>query len=153
LAGPAEYRAGEIIERAGGHLGATALAIDNMAAHGMQGRGVMIDLEAHCGRGEKYVSYDELMRVMETDKVVVEAGDLVCLRTGYDRVILGMNKHPDPAVLKANPGAGLDGRDERLLNWITKSGLVALISDNVAVEAHPSRPCEGEDLCASLPLH
>ena len=153
IAGPVEYRAGEIIERAGGHLGATALAIDNMAAHGMQGRGVMIDLEAHFGRGEKYVSYDELMRVIEADKVAVEAGDLVCLRTGYDRVILGMNKHPDPTVLKANPGAGLDGGDERLLNWITKSGLVALISDNVAVEAHPSRPCEGEDLCASLPLH
>ena len=145
IAGPVEYRAGEIIERAGGHLGATALAIDNMAAHGMQGRGVMIDLEAHFGRGE--------MRVMQADKVEVEAGDLVCLRTGYDRVILGMNKHPDPTVLKANPGAGLAGGDERLLNWITKSGLVALISDNVAVEAHPSRPCEGEDLCASLPLH
>ena len=104
------------------------------------------------GRGEKYVGYDELMRVMEADKVEIEEGDLVCLRTGYDRVILGMNKNPDPAVLKANPGAGLDGRDERLLNWISKSGLVALISDNVAVEAHPSRPCT-EDLCASLPLH
>jgi len=152
IAGPVEYRDGKIIERAGGHLGATALSIDNMAAKGMQGRGVMIDLEPHFGRGEKYVGYDELMRVMEADKVEVEEGDLVCLRTGYDRVILDMNKNPDPAVLKANPGAGLDGRDERLLNWIAKSGLVALISDNVAVEAHPSRPCT-EDLCASLPLH
>ena len=64
-----------------------------------------------------------------------------------------MGKDPDPAVVKANPGAALDGRDERLLNWITKSGLVALISDNVAVEAMPSRPCEGEDHCAFLPLH
>ena len=153
IAGPVEYRDGQIIERPGGHLGATALSIDNMAAKGMQGRGVMIDLEHHFGRGEKFVGYDELMRVMEADKVEVEEGDLVCLRTGYDRVILGMHKDPDPEVLKANPGAGLDGRDERLLNWITKSGLVALISDNVAVEGHPSRPCEGEDLCASLPLH
>src|SRR5258708_40292422 len=93
------------------------------------------------------------MRGMQAGKVEVEEGDAVCLRPGYGRVILGMNKKPDPAVLKANPGAGLDGRDERLLNWITQSGLVALISDNVAVEAHPSRPCEGEDLCASLPLH
>ena len=31
--------------------------------------------------------------------------------------------------------------------------MVALISDNRAVEASPSRPCEGEDHCASLPLH
>jgi hypothetical protein len=64
-----------------------------------------------------------------------------------------MNKQPDPVVLAANPGAGLDGRDERLLNWITRSGVVALISDNRAVEQMPSRPCEGEDVCASLPLH
>ena len=101
----------------------------------MQGRGVMIDLEAHFGRGEKFVSYDELMRIMEADKVEVEEGDLVCFRTGYDRVILGMNKHPDAATLAANPCAALDGRDERILNWITKSGVVALISDNRAVES------------------
>jgi kynurenine formamidase len=124
-----------------------------MAAHGMQGRGVMIDLEHHCGRGENFVGYEQLMRIMEADKVEVEEGDLVCLRTGYDRVILDMNKSPDAAVLAANPGAGLDGRDERLLNWITRSGVVALISDNRAVEQMPSRPCEGEDHCASLPLH
>ena len=153
IAGPVEYRGGEVLEREGGHLGATALSIDNMAARGMQGSGVMIDLEAHFGRGPKLVSYDELMRVMEQDRVTVEEGDLVCLRTGFDRMILAQNKNPDPAVVAANPGAALDGRDERLLNWITRSGLVALISDNVAVEALPSRPCEGEDHCAFLPLH
>jgi hypothetical protein len=112
----------------------------------------MIDLEVHFGRGEKFVSYDELMRIMDADKVEVEAGDLVCFRTGYDRVILGMNRNPDPKVLEANPCAALDGRDERILNWITKTGAVALISDNRAVEASPSRPCT-EDHCASLPLH
>ena len=152
IAGPVEYQGGEVVERPGGHLGATALSIDNMAAHGVQGRGVMIDLEAHFGHGEKFVGYDELMRVIDEDGVAVEEGDLVCLRTGFDRVILGMNKEPDPVVLRANPGAGLDGRDQRLLDWITRSGLVALISDNVAVEALPSRPC-AEEHCAYLPLH
>jgi kynurenine formamidase len=135
------------------HVGALALGIENLAAHPVQGRGVMIDLEAHCGGGESFVGYDQLMRIMEADKVEVEEGDLLCFRTGYDRAILGMNKQPDAATLAANPGAGLDGRDERLLNWITKSGVVALISDNRAVEQMPSRPCEGEDVCASLPLH
>ena len=112
----------------------------------------MIDLEAHFGRGGKFVSFDELMRIMDADKVTVEEGDLVCFRTGYDRVILGMNKNPDTATLEQYPCAALDGRDERILNWITRSGVVALISDNRAVEASPSRPCE-EDHCASLPLH
>jgi len=152
IIGPMDYRDGGAVER-GEHVGALKLSIDHMAAHGMQGRGVMIDLERHCGRGASVVGYDQLMRIMETDKVEVEEGDLVCFRTGYDRVILDMKKSPDAAVLAANPGAGLDGRDERLLNWITRAGVVALISDNRAVEQMPSRPCEGEDHCASLPLH
>jgi len=152
IIGPMDYRDGGAVEH-GEHVGALKLSIDHMAAHGMQGRGVMIDLEHHCGRGESFVGYDQLMRIMEADKVEVEEGDLICFRTGYDRVILDMNKSPDAAVLAANPGAGLDGRDERLLNWITRSGAVALISDNRAVEQMPSRPCESEDHCASLPLH
>ena len=48
----------------------------------------------------------------------------------------------------------LDGRDARLQQWVTDSGVVALISDNYAVESVPSRPCdEHADHCASLPLH
>jgi kynurenine formamidase len=151
IVGPMDYRGGQAIEL-GEHVGATALGVDNMAAHPIQGRGVMIDLEAHFGRGGKFVGYDELMRIMDQDKVTVEEGDLVCFRTGYDRVILGMNKNPDAATLEQYPCAALDGRDERIMNWITRSGAVALISDNRAVEASPSRPCE-EDHCASLPLH
>jgi hypothetical protein len=152
IIGPIDYSGDQAIER-GDHVGAKALSVDNMAAYPIQGRGVMIDLEAHLGRAGSFVGYDALMRIMDADKVAVEEGDLVCFRTGYDRVILGMNKHPDAAVLQASPCAGLDGRDERILNWISRSGLVALISDNRAVEAAPSRPCEGEDRCASLPLH
>ena len=42
---------------------AEALGIENMAEHGVQGRGVMIDLHAHFGRERRVVGYDELMRV------------------------------------------------------------------------------------------
>src|SRR5207237_10034948 len=87
IAGPVDYRGGGAIER-GEHVGALALGIENMAARGVQGRGVMIDLEHHFGRSEKFVSYDELMRIMEADKVEIEEGDLVCFRTGHVRVIL-----------------------------------------------------------------
>ena len=152
IVGPVDYRGSQPVER-GEHVGALALGIDNLAAHPVQGRGVMIDLEAHLGRSGSFVGYDALMRIMEADKVAVEEGDLVCFRTGYDRVILGMNKRPEAAVLSANPGAGLDGRDERLLEWITQSGAVALISDNRAVEQVPARPCDSTGPYASLPLH
>src|ERR1700748_407849 len=46
IIGPVDYRDGQAVER-GEHVGAKALSIDHMAAHGMQGRGVMIDLEHH----------------------------------------------------------------------------------------------------------
>jgi kynurenine formamidase len=45
----------------------------------------------------------------------------------------------------------LDGRDAKLLQWVTDSGLTALIADNYAVEAHPATSHPGS--CAALPLH
>jgi hypothetical protein len=126
------------------------LGVENMAAHRMQGRAVMIDLEAHFGRERKGVRYDDLMRVMDKDKVEVTPGDMVCLRTGFADVVLEMGKQVDGDKL-ANACAGLDGTDDRLLRWITDSGLVALIADNYAVEQHPyGRKLE---CSAALPLH
>ena len=131
--------------------GARRLGVQNMAAHGVQGRGVMIDLLAHFGRTGKSVNYDDLMGVLEKDKVVVEEGDFVFLRTGFDRALLAMNKNPDPKELFATTSA-LNGRDPRLQQWVTDTGLVALICDNYAVESTPAEPCM-EAVCAHLPLH
>jgi hypothetical protein len=44
---------------------AKALGIEKLAEHGVQGRGVMIDLHAHFGRERRAVGYDDLMRVLE----------------------------------------------------------------------------------------
>jgi hypothetical protein len=150
VVGPIDYRDGG--ERPHeGPSGARALGVENMAKSCIQGRAVMIDLHAHYGRARQWVGYDELMTILDKDKVAVETGDLVCLRTGFDDVILEMNRNPDPDRLH-NSCAVLDGRDEKLQQWVTDSGLVALISDNYAVEAHPSRDCDGPS-CAALPLH
>ncbi len=129
---------------------AHALGIEGMARTGVQGRGVMVDLRAHLGDARTLVGYDTLMRVLDADHVVVEPGDIVCLHTGFAEVVLGMRKQPDPATL-ANSCAVLDGRDEKLLQWITDSQLATIAADNYAVEAHPARP--GADCCAALPLH
>ncbi len=127
------------------------LGIENMAAHGVQGRAVMIDLHAQYGDDRVYVGYDQLMRAIEADGVEVEQGDMVCLHTGFAEMLLGMNRHPDPHRLH-NACAVLDGRDERLRDWITQSGLAVLIADNYAVEGLPAMP--GETACCSqLPLH
>ena len=70
-----------------GTSSANALGVENMAEKCIQGRAVMVDLEAHFGRGKKAVGYDDLMRVFAADGIKVLPGDLVCFRTGFDEII------------------------------------------------------------------
>ena len=68
----------------------------------------------------------------------MEQGDLLVLRTGFTDAILQMNRDPDLPRLEAI-GMGLDGRDEKLLQWITDNGVAAICSDNYAVDFYPPR--------------
>jgi len=152
IVGPSDpYDAG-----AEGPLGTTstshadALSVARMAESCIQGRGVMIDLHAHVKRLRIAFDYERLMRVIEADKVEIEAGDMVLLHTGFAEMLLEMRGDPDPG--KAHHlCAVLNGRDKRLLNWISDSGLACLIADNYGVEAVPAVSHEG--CCAALPLH
>jgi hypothetical protein len=129
---------------------ARALGVENMAVKCLQGRAVMIDLFAHYGRRRHAVGYDDLMRVMAADGIRVEAGDFVLLRTGFDEVILEGRRAPDKGAVETSC-TGLDGSDARLQQWVTETRLVALISDNYAVELLPQEVAPGA--CAVLPLH
>jgi kynurenine formamidase len=112
---------------------AGALGIERLAEHGVQGRGVLVDLAHHLGRRRQAVGHDALMRVLEADRIEIEAGDMVCLHTGFADTLLAMNRQPDLARLHET-GSGLDGRDARLLNWIVDVKLACLVADNPAVE-------------------
>ena len=130
---------------------AKALGIQNLAEHGAQGRGVMIDLHQHFGRERHAVTYDELMRVLDHDKVQIERGDMVCFYTGFADVILELRKNPDPKLLHGTC-SGLEGRDERLLQWITDCGAACLLADNFAVELIPISITKPQPH-AAMPLH
>jgi kynurenine formamidase len=80
----------------------------------------------------------------------LEPGDILCLWTGLDRMILRMNRQPDASLHEAC--AVLDGRDERLLQWIADSGVAAIASDNHAIEA-ARKPVTDSDASTNLPLH
>ncbi len=129
--------------------GALALGIDRAAEHGIQGRGVLVDLSA-LAPDQRLVGRRTLLSAMAAQGVTVEEGDILCLHTGYARSVLGMNREPDPAALEAGH-ARLDGRDKSLLQWLTDSGIAALVADNYAVEALPAAGCEGRH--AAMPLH
>jgi hypothetical protein len=133
---------------------ASALGVANLAAHGAQGRGVLVDLEHHVGRVREAVGYERLMRILEADRVEIEPGDMVCLHTGFADTLLAMQRQPDARRLHET-GSGLDGRDAKLLNWITDVRLACLAADNPAVELVPSMALGAEAPLRRprLPLH
>lgn len=119
-----------------GPYGAHALGIQTLAETGLQARGVIVDFFAHVGLEAEPIGYDRLMRIFEADKVEIEPGDVMCMRTGFDRALL--RQYEDRSA-KFDPHrvSGLDGFDDRLLQWIEDSGVAALVSDNEAVEMMP----------------
>lgn len=126
------------------------LGIDQFAVHGIQGRAVLVDLHRHLGDERTAVDYDTLARIMAADQVVVEAGDILLLHTGFAGHLLKWAGKPDPDRIHSICPV-LEGRDQALLQWITDSGVAAIAADNYAVEDAGPRRLTGR--CAMLPLH
>ena len=127
------------------------LGLEHMAFHGVQGRGVLVDLRHHLGDDWKPVGLDTLRAVMDADGVVVEPGDVLLLHTGFATRILEWKKEP-PLRELFTTCCYLDAHDDALLRWIAESQIAALVADNYAVEGllgkdkDPSRH-------SFLPLH
>jgi kynurenine formamidase len=109
------------------------LGMEHMAFHGVQGRGVLVDLAHHLGHDWKGVDRKTLEEIMAADNVVVEPGDMLLLHTGFATKVLEWERDPDPVQIHTMC-TYLDARDESLLEWITESQISALVADNYAVE-------------------
>ena len=144
------YRAEEDVENPQGGAGAKALGIDKQAVKATQSRGVLVDLKRLYGPERHYVGYDDLMAAMRDQQASVEEGDILCLYTGFADWVLEQAGSPEKEVLRKG-FAVLDGRDRALQDWISESGIAALVADNYAVEGLPSR--EGTGRHAAMPLH
>ena len=149
IVGPLDYREGEdaAVE---GPYGARALDVATMARKAIQGRAVLVDLKKHFGLERRSVGSEDFRRVLELDRVVVEPGDMLVLRTGFTEVLMEMNRKPDINVLNKTASV-LDGRDMALLQWISDSGIAAICTDNYAVEGVPAKEAFGRR--PALPLH
>jgi kynurenine formamidase len=148
LVGPKPDAAGD----GGGHLCfAHHLGLEHMAATGVQGRGVLVDLAHHLGDEWRGVGRAALEEIMAADNVVVEPGDMLLLHTGFATKVLEWNRNPDPVAIHRSC-TYLDARDEALLEWIAESHIAALVADNYAVEGlvGGTRP-EGRH--SLLPIH
>jgi kynurenine formamidase len=130
LVGPTDDAAGD----GGRHrCFARHLGLEHMAATGVQGRGVLVDLAHHLGQDWRPVNLATLQEIMAADDVVISPGDMLLLHTGYAKRILEWNRRPDPTQL-FTLCSYLDARDPALLEWIADSQISALVADNYAVE-------------------
>jgi kynurenine formamidase len=128
------YRAGTDLEGpVDGRCTAHHLGLEHMAFHGVQGRGVLIDLRHHLGDEWRPVDLQTLQSIMDADGVVVEPGDMVLLHTGYATKVVEWDKQASMRDLFST-SCFLDAKDDALLDWIAESQLSALIADNYAVE-------------------
>jgi kynurenine formamidase len=127
------------------------LGMEHMASHGVQGRGVLVDLAHHLGHDWRGVDLATLQEVMAADNVVVEPGDMLLLHTGFATEILGWNRDPDPVKVHTTCSY-LDARDESLLEWIAESQISALVADNYAVEGLVGRDRD-PSRHSLLPIH
>ncbi|MCA1868901.1 cyclase family protein [Agrobacterium genomosp. 3] len=125
------------------------LSVAPMAATGVQGRGVLVDLLAAFGPDRTVVGLELLQQAMRDQGVTLRPGDILMLRTGYAEALLDMQDAPDPDGL-SRYGAVLDGSDGALLDWIGTSRIAAISADNEAVE-HMQKV--SENCCFRLPLH
>jgi len=139
-----------------GPSGIVSLGIDNLAATGVQGRGVLVNLLAAFGTERRRIGFTALEAILAEQQLEVRPGDFLCIYTGYADALLERGNDPELGSLTAG-FCGLDGGDERLLQWITESGIAALCADNLAVEAEPEGHRSGQAHCAPgtpfLPLH
>lgn len=126
------------------------LGIEHVAATGLQGRGVLVDIEAHLGPGRTIVTFAVLQQILEADAIDVREGDILCLHTGFAQALVEFGGEPDAEALRQR-GAELDGRDPALLNWISETGIAAIAADNLGVEAMP--PATPAVCSAAMPLH
>lgn len=146
IVGPVEDAKGD---GSGSKSFARHLGLEHMAAHGVQGRGVLIDLRHHVGDDWQPVGLAKLKEIMAADDVVVEPGDMLLLHTGFATQVLEWGGNPDASRIQAMH-SHLDGNDEDLLQWIADSQISALIADNYAVEGWATHKREPHTL---LPIH
>ncbi|MBX9698607.1 MAG: cyclase family protein [Acetobacteraceae bacterium] len=106
-------------------------------------RGVLLDVAALDGgphlQAGRVVTPDDLARAAETAGVSIEPGDVAMIRTGWGRYF---------DVDNAKYLAGSPGIDVPAAQWLTRQGVVAIGSDNMALEVLPN-----PDHSKRLPVH
>ena len=111
-------------------FGLLNLGIENCPP--MVTRGICLDVSkadggAHLAAG-RAVTKDDLRRALDTAKLAILPGDVVCLQTGWGRFFMTDNDR----YVASEPGLDLEAAQ-----WLTGQDVVAIGADTMAVEVLP----------------
>ncbi|MCW1431712.1 cyclase family protein [Novosphingobium sp. JCM 18896] len=126
-------------------VGSAALSIDQIAKHGVAGRGLLLDIARLKGKdrleaGEAITSAD-LDAALVAQGCQTRPGDILILRTGWLRCF---TVDGDAAAYwNGEPGITLDCAE-----WLQAREIAALASDNWGIEAMPA-----DDSAFEMPVH
>lgn len=124
--------------------GSPELSIHQIAAAGVAGRGVLLDIAALLGlermEAGQVITPEHLDAAERRQGVTVGAGDILLLRTGW---IGNFTRDGDAeAYWRGAPGIGLE-----VARWLHERDVAAIASDNWGVESSPA------DRSGGLPVH
>lgn len=111
-------------------FGLAHLGIEHMPP--MVTRGIILDVSRHDGgdylESGRPVRVADLEKALAASKLTVEAGDVVCINTGWGRFFMKDNEK----YLNGEPGLDIDAA-----RWLTARDCVAIAADNMALEVLP----------------
>jgi kynurenine formamidase len=138
-------------------LDSGALGIDVMARHGIIGRGVLVDVEAHARAHGKDLPADQrisigpalLDEVLAAQKTTLQPGDILILRTGWLTWYLSLDtagRQAMQGLQRGGEGAmqcpGLEP-SAAMAAWLWDHRISAVAADNPALEVMQVRREEG----------
>lgn len=116
------------------------LGMQNFAAQGIVGRGVLLDVARHMPslRPDAYfaITPQLLDEVAAASGAAIQSGDIVLLRTGLAALLHHEADQLTDEVRAGFASPGLDQGDE-MLAWLWDHQVAAVAADNLAVEAWP----------------
>ena len=135
------------------------LGIDHWAAHGIVGRGVLVDIASWAeGAGRPFdaltptlITADDLSAALASQRTVLATGDVLCLRFGWTGAYRALDARARSTYAEAPTFAGLRA-DEPMARWLWDAHVAAVVCDNPAVETVPGDPTVGSLHRRLIPL-
>jgi kynurenine formamidase len=133
-------------ERGYAHRG----GIDKIAQRGIAGRGVLLDIARVISGGsptsldhDHVIDADEVRACLEHENLIIERGDIVCIRTGWTEEYMDGDSSRRIEMMRpvdGSAGPRTPGISSSVAPLAWEQGWAAVTADNLAVGATPTNP-------------